>query len=99
MCLLAAIFTLLLHWLLAWDKWGLGRGRKGDFALRVDMKKVIYRLARGHQILEGEGDLGSCVPTRERKELYSSLFSLRDQAAARYVIHKPGLRITWPAWN
>lgn len=63
------------------------------------MKKVVYRLARGHQILEGEGDLGSPLYTRERKGLYSSLLSLRDQAAARYAIHKPGLHITWPAWN
>lgn len=74
-------------------KGGQGRGgERRDSTLRVDVGKAVYRLARGHQILEGEGDLGSPLPKKnERIGLYSS--------AARYVTHKPGLHITWPAWN
>lgn len=67
------------------------------------MKKVVYRLARGHQILEGEGDLGSPVPTRERKELYSSLLSLRKIACcqvcdpqARFAYHLASLELMSP---
>lgn len=66
------------------------------------MKKVVYRLARGHQILEGEGDLGSPIPTRERKELFFSSLpkgpgccQVRDPHA-RFAYHLASLELMSP---
>lgn len=41
-------------------------GEERGSALRVDVEKAVYRLARGHQILEGVGGLGRYLSKKIR---------------------------------